>query len=679
MAESKLRTPRWRTVCLALAFQTLLLCFGQANLAQNLVSQDLTDLSVEDLAQVRLSTASRHLTDARKAPASVTTINADEIRKQGWQTLADLLRSVPGLYTASDRTYTYLGVRGFLQSGDYNARVLLLIDGHRVNDNIYDSALIGTEFPLDMSLIDHVEVLRGPGSSLFGTNAELAVVNVFTKRPDTQNTIQAALEGRAEKGRLFEADLSFRFGELDTLASGSIFRSNGATSLYFPEFDSPATNNGIARNIDGDRYDHAFGKIRLGQFRLEGLFGTRRKIIPNASYGTIFNDPANWDVDSRGYVDAKYSRQFASDTDLDFRVYYDSYRYKGSFPYATADGERTVQINDAASDGIGFESVLGKRLGRNRVVAGASGELNLRLQQRNYYLGQPPFLDDHRTLNIAAVFGESELNPRRWLSLNLGGRLDWYSTYGASLSPRVAIMLLPTDRTSLKYIFGHAFRAPDPYDEFYVDQIDITSTNSHLQPESVNTHTILLEHTVNSWMRFAASGFQNRFDHIIEETQDPITGGTHFANLDGDRGRGLEFELNAKNRSGWLARSSYVLTNAVSNNTGRRTPNSPQHVAKLNGTAPLGRLSSLGLELLYTGPQYNFANQRIGSSFLANATLSTPVLRSGWQFSASGYNLLDHRWATPTGPEVLQPATAQDGRGFRFRISYRRSVEKQWH
>jgi outer membrane receptor protein involved in Fe transport len=666
-------------VCHAIALQLLLLLCARMGLAQDSDPQDLTNLSVEDLAQVRLSTASRHLTDARKAPASVTTIDAQEIRKQGWQTLADLLRSVPGFYTASDRAYSYLGVRGFLQSGDYNARVLLLIDGHRVNDNIYDSALIGTEFPLDMSLIDHVEILRGPGSSLFGTNAELAVVNVFTKQPDTQSTIQAASEARAARGRLFEADLSFRFGSLDGLASGSIFRSNGTTSLYFPEFDSPATNNGFAKNIDGDRYDHAFGKIRNGQLRIEGLFGTRRKIIPNASYGTIFNDPANWNVDQRGYVDAKYSHQFAFETDLDLRFYYDSYRYKGSFPYATEEGGRTVQINDAASDGIGFESVVGKRIGRHRVVAGASAEDNIRLQQRNYYLGMPPFLDDHRTLNIAAVFGETELNPYRWLSVNLGGRADWYSTYGTSLSPRVALMILPTTRTSVKYVFGHAFRAPDPYDEFYVDQIDITATNSHLQPESVNTNTFLLEHTVNPWMRFTASAFQNSLDNIIEEKRDPVTGETHFANLNGDRGRGLEFQLNAKNRSGWSARSSYVFTHAVSHDTGQRTLNSPEHVAKLNGTAPLGRFSAFGLELLYTGPQNNYANQRIGSSFLTNATLSTPMLRSGWQFSASGYNLLDHRWATPTGPEIMQPATQQDGRGFRFRISYRRSVEKQWH
>jgi len=140
---------------------------------------DLTDLSIEDLARVTLSTASRHLDDSRKAPGAITVISADDIVRYGWRTLSELMRSVTGIYTAYDRTYTYVGVRGFLQSGDYNARILLLIDGHRINENIFDSGLIGSEFALDLRLIDHVEVLRGPGSSLYGTNAELAVVNVI--------------------------------------------------------------------------------------------------------------------------------------------------------------------------------------------------------------------------------------------------------------------------------------------------------------------------------------------------------------------------------------------------------------------------------------------------------------------------------------------------------------------
>src|SRR5438270_5190494 len=150
-------------------------------LAQDPAVRDLTGLSVEELSSLRLSTASRHLDDSRKAPTAITVITSEEIQRYGWRTVADVLRSVTGFYTAYDRDYSYVGVRGFLQSGDYNARVLLLIDGHRMNDKIYDSALVGTEFPLDLNLIDRVEVVRGPGSSLFGTNAEMAVINVFTR------------------------------------------------------------------------------------------------------------------------------------------------------------------------------------------------------------------------------------------------------------------------------------------------------------------------------------------------------------------------------------------------------------------------------------------------------------------------------------------------------------------
>ena len=86
-----------------------------------------------------------------------------------------------GFYVTNDRNYSYLGVRGFSRPGDYNARILLLVDGHRMNDNVFGSALLGTEFPLDVDLIERIEIIRGPSSSLYGTSAFLAVINVITE------------------------------------------------------------------------------------------------------------------------------------------------------------------------------------------------------------------------------------------------------------------------------------------------------------------------------------------------------------------------------------------------------------------------------------------------------------------------------------------------------------------
>lgn len=638
---------------------------------------DLTGMSIEDLTQVQLSTASRHLEDPRKAPTAVTVITAEEIRLYGWRTLADLLGSITSFYTAYDRSYAYVGVRGFLQSGDYNARILLLIDGHRINDNVFDSALMGTEFPLDMDLIDRVEVARGPGSSLFGTNAELAVVNVFTRQPDHQASAEVTSGADSFSGRTGEVRASVRTARLATLVSGSMYRSNGAYRLFFPEYDSPGTGNGIATNLDGDRYDHAFGMIRRGRFRLEGLFGTRDKIVPNASYQTIFADPGNRTMDTVGYVDAGYSHDFSSRLQLDVRAYYDGYRFWGSYPYTGADAtSRTVQINDAMADTVGLEVVVGERLGRHRMVVGGTDEHSFRINQRNYYVGQPPFLNDRRTLDHAAGFGEVELNPSARFSFNLGGRIDWYNLYGTALSPRLAAMFFPTGSTSAKYIFSHAFRAPDPYDEFYVDEVDITATSKSLRPENINSHTVLLEHTFNGKVRMAASGFWNDLNNIIKEQQDS-SGNTHFANETGDTGRGGELELIAKYPSGWRVRTSYTYEQTRQKQWGTTVMNSPSHLAKLNAAAPIPTLGFLGTELLFTGPQPNFMGQRIGSSFLVNATLSSRPFAHGFELSASGYNLFDRRWATPTGPEVAAPATVQDGRTLRVRLTYRLGFERK--
>jgi iron complex outermembrane receptor protein len=122
---------------------------------------DLMHMSLEDLMQIEIDSvygASGYEQKVTEAPASIPVITADEIRRYDYRTLADILRNVPGFYVTYDRNYSYLGVRGFGRPGDYNSRVLVLVDGHRTDDNIFDEALVGTEFPLDIDLVDRVEV-----------------------------------------------------------------------------------------------------------------------------------------------------------------------------------------------------------------------------------------------------------------------------------------------------------------------------------------------------------------------------------------------------------------------------------------------------------------------------------------------------------------------------------------
>ncbi len=117
-----------------------------------------------------------------RAPASVTLVSADDIARFGYRTLADALRGVRGLYVSDDRNYSYLGVRGFMRPGDYNSRILLLVDGHRMNDNLYDGAYFGRDGLPSIDIVERIEFVRGPSSSIYGSSAFFGIVNVVTKQ-----------------------------------------------------------------------------------------------------------------------------------------------------------------------------------------------------------------------------------------------------------------------------------------------------------------------------------------------------------------------------------------------------------------------------------------------------------------------------------------------------------------
>ena len=231
------------------------------------IPEDLTEVSLEDLMNVTIETVSKFEQRVIESPAFVTIITSDDIKKYGYRNFTDILRSVPGLFVNYDRNYHYVGLRGFSRPGDYNTRFLLLVDGHRVNDNVYDTAPIGTDFLVDIDLIDRVEVIQGPSSSLYGTNAFFGIISVKTKSGKDYKALEISGEGGSFttfKGRSTYGN-KFQNG-LEMLLSGSMYNSEGNRKLYYREFDSPATNYGIAKGCDDERYGSFFGKLSFNRF-----------------------------------------------------------------------------------------------------------------------------------------------------------------------------------------------------------------------------------------------------------------------------------------------------------------------------------------------------------------------------------------------------------------------------
>jgi iron complex outermembrane receptor protein len=639
--------------------------------AESHAPEDLTGLSLEELLSVEVYSASKFPQKTTEAPAAVTVITAADIRNHGHRTLADILASARGLFVTYDRNYQYVGARGFNRPGDYNSRILLMVDGYRLNDPVYDQAFIGTEFPLDVDLIERVEIVRGPGSSIYGSNAFFAVVNVLTRRGRDFDGAEVSGELAsfgADKERLSYGKRYESGAEL--LLSASRYRSSGQ-DLFFPEYNAPATNNGIAGGRDGDRNHSLFGKFSQDGFTLTGAYSSRTKQLPTAAYGTVFNDPATETTDTQGYTDLDYYGKLGERWDIAGHVFYGSYTYSGIYPFGSP-----AVLNRDETEGRwgGAEARLTGRLERHKLVLGAEYQDNFRQDQRNFDVAPyASYLDDRRSSTREGVYVQDEITLMQGVLLNAGVRHDRYSTVGGTTNPRLGLIWTPRETTALKLLYGKAFRAPNASEQYYHDGNATSKPSPNLKPEEVASYEFVAEHGIRPDLRLIASVYRNKISNLINQITDPADGLLVFRNIGQVESKGAEFGAEGVWADDARLRASYAWQITRDQATGAELENSPRQLAKLNYSRPLfGHAMTGGAELQYTGPRKTLAGATAGGFAIANLTLSSGRLAHGLELSASVYNLFDKRYADPARPEHAPiDAITQNGRNFRLKLDYR--------
>jgi iron complex outermembrane receptor protein len=619
----------------------------------------------------RLAGASKYEQDLAEAPTLVYVRTAGEIRAQGYRTLADVLESMPGVHLRYDRVYTHVGVRGINPPGDYSARLLVLIDGVRVNEAIYDSATLGREFPLDIALIERVEFIPGPGSSLYGSNAVLGVVNVITRNPSQLPGLNAAVEAASAARRKLALSWGGDAGPVRLLLGATHERSRGR-DLYFPTFDAPATNNGWAIGQDGELADTAFLKGRWADLTLTLTWSDRTKHDPTAAYGSVFDTPS-WSTDRYALADLSYSRAFGVDHEVFARLGAARYRYRGLGLYDKGDPSGALVPSQSPSEADWSDGELRyvwSGWQSHRVLVGLEFQHNRRQEMRSEDLAPAPHVYADLALHSErfSLFANDEWQLTPTVRLNLGARADRRLDGRRSLTPRVAALWAPSPQWTFKLQRGSAFREPNISETHYSDGSQ--QPNPALRAESLDSTELSALWRPQRGVEASLSLYDLRIEDLI--TLIPLPdGSSQYWNQGRVRSQGIQLEGTWEAGAGVQWRASWSVQNARDDETGIALGDAPRTLGKLSVTAPLPVPGArLGTNLQWVGARHTLAGATVAGYTRINLQFNLAPPGQPWNLGVGLVNLSGRRHADPAGPEHQPDALEQDGREFVVRFGW---------
>jgi len=632
-------------------------------------------LSLEELLQIELAAPSKQRQRAREAPGVASLVTREQIRQFGWTSLNDILFSQPGFFPSRDYERTAVGARG-LQGGWNNNHLLTLVDGVPVNDHDTGGAYTWDITPLFM--VRSVEIIRGPGSALYGSSATHGVVAINTiSSPRTlseDERLEVNSEARLRLGNQgttsVEAVAATRSDHLSAVVGFQYLRSAGSSYLSY-DGSGRTDDTGALQRFQvseplGSRY--LYVKLEPRQ-ALEGLSLSYHQQFweQGTAHGWAFWVPDSEEPIREGrhlavlrYLsrpESEVQRELVlmfqrHDYDLDVR-FYPSGAFDGFYPAGVTERLRT-QMDEV----FGRLQLSGELAERLSLLGGAEYSVFLYGGDDAHYSnaellneegGYPPsetpvplgeFYEDIIGQPVSNVAAYMQLAWSRVLgtplSLTAGLRYDlkFFAsgkpvTVGApptrrsydQLSPRLALVYAPTASLSLKLQASQAFRAPTPSELFSTNTWMTDTDVETLRPERVTTFDFNADWTLSRHVNWRTTVFHSRYENLIGYTN------SRLSNLFSRRFAGLELELMADAKLGARGRLmafgnyTYVhLLGEVDGKTGIEEADSrltwaPTHTAKAGVSWALKRFT-LSLQGRYQGKVLRRETDRVTPVFM---------------------------------------------------------------
>jgi len=540
----------------------ILLSLGFILIAQEKKMKNIEDISFEEILNTNVTTATKSKLTISEAPAIISVITAEQIEKFGVRKLSDILRFIPGFVLLDSYWKPDIVVARGIRPSLYNDKVLMLINGV----SAYDAASI--EFFLDsvpIDAVEKIEVIRGPGSTLYGTNAFAGVVNVITKEKG-KKSMRLALGSFKDK----EVGLFFtkKTGKFDMLFSASMRDDYGyekeivdESGIYGKNIYERDIHSFFSRIKFGDfTFNIGHSYQRYGKFGATPLFAFGNNNITENGKTTLYKTYANLFCEKNfGKFETKLTLHFdTTDKNSDTGSFGKIFEQLGILPYDTV-GDITYIRNGGTVLSAEFQ---GKYSFRNLTITGGLSAENRETKWLSgvydNLLGnlltvasskEVPF-----SLNDFAGFLQIDGKTATKLGYILGIRLTKLGINNKLYTnPRAGLVYSFSKNSSFKILYGEAFRSPGPQEQYYsvaglIYGPDIFG--NQLEPERIRTIEVAIDSTIFKRYKLLANLFTTKVFDIIgrrDSTADEYliinNNAKVYDNLDNQKLKGFEFEL----------------------------------------------------------------------------------------------------------------------------------------
>jgi outer membrane receptor for ferrienterochelin and colicin len=496
-----------------------------------------------------LLTATKRNMPIRKAPAIATVISQEEIRYMGARNLRDVLTMVPGIGVSRNEfgifMYEVRGIRTQLSE-----KILVMIDGHSLNKSILTgSALYRIFDDLPVKNIRQIEIIRGPGSALYGANAFVAVINIITRDAVDISGIE----------------VSGSYGDYDTgeinLVGGKIFDNGFQVSGSLDYFktdgekfniESDALTGTDFTTTPGDAYTEIektdiFLKASFRDFAFKGHYIYSKKDGFYIGFNHILTDDSN-DPVTNYWAELSYSPKLTERLQTTLKTYFDYY-----------DQDTSAEIFPEGYGGIYPNGMIVEPKVKNRTV-GAELQLDYDLSADNHLvvgtkyertrqydvkhrtnMFSPDEVQDisdfgnwniDKTRKVWALYIQDEWAIRDNLNLTGGVRYDHYSDFGGTTNPRVGLVWGFLENADIKLLYGQAFRAPN-FAELYNQNNPVEAGNEDLDPEKIKTYEAGATVRIKKHFTIDLNYFHNDIDDLITRPSSALYENAGSAEVDG--------------------------------------------------------------------------------------------------------------------------------------------------